>query len=86
MAGSFEYMPDSHKHMQTDHTPTMTQRTHKDKHTTWSAQPGDMLELKFTGVSSSYLSLISFFRLKTPSYYASYFYPRALTPIILHGK
>lgn len=42
-----------------------------------------MSELKFTGVSSSYLSLICFSNWKAPCYYASYFYPTALTLIFL---
>ena len=57
------YVRETHKLRQTD-SPTAAQHTQKDKHATWSVHPGDVLELKFTGVSSTYLSLHLFFQLK----------------------
>lgn len=69
------------KHMQTGSAPTPAAHARKDKHTTWSVRLGDMVELKFTRVNSTYLSLMCFSNWKTPCYYASYFYSRGLTSI-----
>lgn len=60
MAGSFEYMPDTHIRTQTEGAPTAAEHAHKDKHATWSVRLGDTVELKFTGVTSTYLSLMCF--------------------------
>lgn len=88
MAGSFEYMQDilAHRHMQAESAHTHIRPQQHNTQTKTNTPPGVfilvMVELKFTGVSVTHLSLICSSICKTLSYYSSYFYSKALISII----